>query len=321
LSELKVNNLSVGFRSENGVIPILDNVSFEVRKGEIYGLVGESGCGKSVTALSVLRLLPQPGGVLLGGQIYFEGKNIIDLSEESMQKIRGNKISMIFQEPSSALNPLYTVKKQVMECFAYHEFKGNKENHVRELFKKVGLNDTERIFKAYPHELSGGMLQRVMIAIALVMNPSLIIADEPTTALDVTIQAQIMELLVQLAKDFEVSVLLITHNLGLIAQYADRLGVMYAGRIIEESTVDEFLAGARHPYTLGLVKAIPDMSATSYQLQPIEGQVPQPKDFVEGCRFFDRCQYRTEQCNSKPELKAVSQNRLAACFNLDKVVS
>jgi len=315
---LELKNVSIGFKSDGSITEIVSDVSFSIQKGEIFGLVGESGCGKSVTAMSLLKLLPQPGGVYIGGKILFQGHNIIDTDESAMNKIRGNKISMIFQEPSSALNPLFTVEKQILECFEYHPFEGNKQERLFELMEKVGLLDTNRILKSYPHELSGGMLQRVMIAIALILQPSLIIADEPTTALDVTIQAQIMELLVNLSREFNVSVLLITHNLGLIAQYAHRLAIMYAGRIVEECSIDDFLRGARHPYTKGLMQAIPDIHAEMYDLIPIEGQVPQPSEYTNGCRFYDRCSLKSDKCLEKPELEKISDSHKAACFNMDR---
>ncbi len=315
---LEVKNLSVAFNTENGKIQITDKVSFSIEKGEIYGLVGESGCGKSVTAYSILKILPQPAGVIQGGEVLFQGEDILTFDQEKLARLRGESISMIFQEPGSALNPLVKIKRQLLECFEYHTsgFKSKKQREVRviELLKKVGFSDPQRILNAYPHELSGGMLQRVVITMALLLKPKLIIADEPTTALDVTVQAQIMELLVGLQKESGCSILLITHNLNLIAQYADRLGVMYAGRIVEECSVDDFVKGANHPYTKGLLKAIPNLDSTCFDLKAIPGQVPQPKDFVKGCRFYERCEMAFEACRQKPELKKIENCRKVACF-------
>ena len=320
-SLITVKDLTVSFASDDRNVEITDKVSFEIRSGEIFGLVGESGCGKTVTALSLLRLLPVPGGKILSGSITLNGEEILSLSPEEMRDIRGKQISMIFQEPSSALNPLMNVEKQLMECFDYHEFIGDKAGRVRDLLKRAGFPDPGRILAAYPHELSGGMLQRVMIAMALIMEPSLIIADEPTTALDVTVQAQIMELLVTMKEELGTAILLITHNLGLIAQYADRLAVMYAGRIVEESDVDTFLDNPLHPYTTGLLNALPRLDSDSHKIEPIPGQVPQPKDYAQGCRFRERCSSAFEKCINKPDSYDYGKKQRVACFLYDKKVS
>jgi len=311
---LKIKGLSLGFKTEGHDVSITDDVSFQINTGEIYGLVGESGCGKTVTALAILRLLPQPGGKIFSGEIEFAGNNIITMRDKELRSLRGNEISMIFQEPGSALNPLLTIRRQLMECFDYHEYTGNRESRVLELLERVGFSDPNRILASYPHELSGGMAQRAMIAMALIMRPKLIIADEPTTALDVTVQAQIMELLVSLQREFNTSILLIAHNLNLIAQYASRLSVMYAGRIVEESSVDVFLQNPLHPYTKGLLAAMPDLHDDRPDLMPIPGQVPQPEDFQSGCRFRERCFQAMDACLAKPELVEINEYQKIACF-------
>ncbi len=311
---LDVRSLSLGVKTDES-LELVDNVSFHIQSGEVYGLVGESGCGKSVTSMAILGLLPNPGGFIKNGEIIFAGENLLSFSEEKLQSIRGNEISVIFQEPSSAMNPLYTIGQQLEECFDYHSFSGDKQKTVEELLKKVGLRDTQRVIKAFPHQLSGGMLQRCMIAMALLLKPKLIIADEPTTALDVTIQAQIMELLMELKNEMETSILLITHNLGLIAQYADRLGIMYAGRLVEECNVNSFLKNSAHPYAHGLVRAIPDISSNKTSLIPIPGQVPHPRNYAKGCRFKERCEHASEKCLEKPELTEIYPEHRVACFN------
>lgn len=316
---LKVENLSIGFEGASGFVPVTDDVSFEIRPKEIVGLVGESGCGKSVTSLAILRLLPQPNGKVLSGKVMFMGRDLLKLPPSEMRNIRGNDISMIFQEPGAALNPLLPVRRQLKECFDYHSFDGNPDNRITDLLKRVGFSDPERILRSFPHELSGGMLQRVMIAMALMLNPKLIIADEPTTALDVTIQTQIMELLVSLQQEFSTSILLITHNLNLIAQYANRLGVMYAGRIVEENTVENFVSQPLHPYSVGLLGALPDLSSNR-KLRAIPGQVPRPENYLPGCRFRDRCPYAFEACVEKPALFPRDDAR-TACFLYDSKTS
>ncbi|MFC1584432.1 ABC transporter ATP-binding protein [Fibrobacterota bacterium] len=311
---LKVKNLSLGLRSGGRVVSLTEEVNFEVGKGEMFGLVGESGCGKTITALAALRFLPDPGGVLLNGEVLLGGRNVFALDDKSLKDLRGSLVSMIFQEPVSAMDPLYTVQTQLLECFKYHAFPGNKRERIEEIMERVGLTDYQRILAAYPHELSGGMLQRVMIAMALLLKPALIIADEPTTALDVTIQAQIMDLLVSLKRELGASILLITHNLGLIAQYTDRVAVMYAGRIVEESPIGSFLQSPQHPYTKGLLKALPDLNREQSELIPIPGQVPQPADFETGCRFRKRCPDAMDVCVSRPSLLENSAEHKVACF-------
>jgi peptide/nickel transport system ATP-binding protein len=311
---IDVKDLTVAFEFNGEDIEITDKISFKIFPGEIYGIVGESGCGKTVTALSLLRLLPMPGGKILSGSVMLKGQDTLSLSSKEIRDIRGSQISMIFQEPSSALNPLLKVEKQLMELFDYHEFNGDRNKRVKELLKRVGFPDPARVLSSYPHELSGGMLQRVMIAMSLIMKPCLIIADEPTTALDVTVQAQIMELLVEMKGETDTSILLITHNLGLIAQYADRLSIMYAGRIVEESSVESFLNGPLHPYTKGLLRALPKLDDSQREIQPIPGQVPQPKDYEKGCRFRERCEFAFEDCCTKPVFYNRGADQSVACF-------
>lgn len=311
---LEVNNLSLGFNTDDGYVEIIEDVTFSIKEEEIFGLVGESGCGKTVTSLAIMKLLPQPGAHIRSGEIILNGKDIIKLDKDSLQDVRGKEVSFIFQEPSAALNPLLSIGKQLQEIFDYHEFSGDKMKRIFELLKRVGFADPERILKLYPHELSGGMLQRVMIAMSLLLKPSLIIADEPTTALDVTIQAQIMELLIELKEQEGASILLITHNLNLIAQYADRLGVMYAGRIVEESLAAPFFENPKHPYSKGLLGALPNLSSSGFNMKSIPGQVPQPMDYKMGCRFIDRCSKAFNECDEKPEFQIIDENHKVACF-------
>ncbi|MDB5105084.1 MAG: Peptide transporter ATP-binding protein [Fibrobacteres bacterium] len=313
---LEVEELSIGFEGDQGVTAITDKVSFTIRPGEAYGLVGESGCGKSVTCLSLLKLLPVPGGRVLSGRILFRGRDILKMNPEELRNLRGGEIGMIFQEPGAALNPLWPIRRQLLEAFHYHDYKGDPQQRIRTLLDRVGIADPDRILSAYPHQLSGGMLQRVMIAMALSLNPALLIADEPTTALDVTVQAQIMELIEDLRREFNASVLMVTHNLNLIAQYADRVGVMYAGRLVEESPVEDFLDRTLHPYSAGLLAALPrlDRESGAASLRPIPGQVPRPADYLEGCRFRDRCPHAFEACVAKPDLFPMGSSHTVACF-------
>ena len=310
---LEVENLSIGFDAGQGVVAITDSVSFRIFPGEVYGLVGESGCGKSVTCMALLRLLPVPGGKVLSGRVLFKGKDILSLAPDELRSLRGSEIGMIFQEPGAALNPLLPIQKQLLQAFQYHTYAGDPLKRVIALLEKVGMSDPGRVLAAYPHQLSGGMLQRVMIAMALALNPSLLIADEPTTALDVTVQAQIMELLENLRREFQTAVLMVTHNLNLVAQYAGRVGVMYAGRIAEESGVDDFLARSLHPYSQGLLRALPRLDVKA-RPRPIPGQVPKPSEYLTGCRFRDRCPYAFDQCQDKPDLFPAGADHKVACF-------
>lgn len=324
---LKVQDLSIGFHDdEDGLVAITDRLNFELKPGEILGLVGESGCGKTVTALALLRLLPQPAGQIIQGSVEYRGRDILSMNTEEVRALRGNDLAMIFQEPSAAMNPLMTVEKQLLELFDYHEYQGDPDSRIQELLHRVGFPDPGRILKAYPHELSGGMLQRVMIALALLLKPDIIIADEPTTALDVTVQAQIMELLVELQREEKSSIILITHNLSLVAQYADRLAVMYAGRIVETGPVDDFLANPLHPYSKGLLGALPDFSRLNTgdrRLTPIDGSVPAPRDFPEGCRFAERCKQAFDACQQRPGFYASKSQpeHQTACFLMEQEVA
>lgn len=311
-----VQNLSVGIERPDSDLALTDSVSFDVHEGEMLGLVGESGCGKTVTALALLGLLPDGGGKLLSGSVKWGNKSIHDLDSESLRKMRGQAMSMIFQEPSSAMNPLYTVAYQLEECFKLHKLKVD-QVRIRELLSQVGFPDPSRVLNSYPHELSGGQLQRVMISMALMLKPKLIIADEPTTALDVTVQAQIMELLDELRKDSGTAVLLITHNLGLVAQYADRVGVMYAGRLVEEANVESFFKEPKHPYSKGLLNALPKLGLSHAKLEPIAGSVPLPKDYPTGCRFMERCDLASSKCKQAPPLEDKGTCRVA-CFEVAK---
>ena len=320
---LRVENLTIAYNDirNKTTVNLTDGVSFSLRAGEIYGLVGESGCGKTVSSLAILRLLPVPVLSVNSGKIFYRGQNVLDQNIEDFKKIRGKKISMIFQEPGISLNPLYTIEKQLLEIFEFHEYNGNRRERVLELLNRSGIADPIRVMRSFPHELSGGMLQRVMISLALLFDPDVLIADEPTTSLDVTVQAQIMELLTELQREKKMSVLLITHNMGLIAGYADRVAVMYAGRIVEESPVKEFLEKPMHPYSRGLINAIPDIRSENAVPRPIPGTVPEPKNFPAGCRFLDRCPGAYDKCREKPDFININQNHRVACFSVAKEFS
>ena len=311
---LEVEDLSIGFQSDQGLVAITEKVSFQIHPGEAYGLVGESGCGKSVTCLALLKLLPMPGGKVLSGRVLFKGRDILTMTPEELRRIRGGEIGMIFQEPGAALNPLWPIRKQLLEPFLYHPYQGDPLKRITSLLDRVGIADPERVLSAYPHQLSGGMLQRVMIAMALSLNPALLIADEPTTALDVTVQAQIMELIEDLRREFKTAVLMITHNLNLIAQYADRVAVMYAGRIAEKGPVEGFLARPSHPYSQGLLAALPKLDGIHQRMAPIPGQVPRPSEYASGCRFRERCPQAFAACVEKPDIYSIGPGHTAACF-------
>jgi len=298
---LEVQNLQTQFPTRAGLVKSVNGVSFYIDEGELLGLVGESGCGKSITALSIMRLIAEPGHIA-GGSIKFKGEELTTASEDRLREIRGNDIAMIFQDPMTSLNPVYTVGEQIAEALRLHRKLDKKQawDAAIEAMKEVSIPAPERRVNDYPHQLSGGMRQRVMIAMALACNPELLIADEPTTALDVTIQAQILELLDDLRKTRRLSVLLITHDLGVIAETADRVCVMYTGKIVEDSGVDEIFAKPKHPYTQGLLKSVPKLSvgeiAKDARLQTIEGTVPSPTNLPDGCHFAPRCAYRMERC-------------------------
>jgi oligopeptide/dipeptide ABC transporter ATP-binding protein len=313
---LSVENLRTWFHTAEAVAKSVDGVSFSVAPGETLGIVGESGCGKSVTALSILRLVQQPGRIERGSRIVFEGKDLVTLDDAAMRDIRGNRIAMIFQEPMSALNPVFTVGDQVAEVVRIHGNGSRRDAWTRavEMLSLTGISDPEERARQYPHQLSGGMRQRVLIAMALIMNPALVIADEPTTALDVTIQAQILELLVDLQKRFGTSILMITHDLGVIAETASRVVVMYCGEVVEEADVVTLFAEGHHPYTEGLMHAMPQLGEPRARLNVIPGSVPPPTDWPAGCRFRDRCPYSWERCEREhPPLYEISPKHTSRC--------
>ncbi len=314
---LEVKNLKTYFKTEKGILKAVDDVSFNIRKGETLCIVGESGCGKSITSLSIMRLVSKDNSINAGGEILFEGRDILKISEEEIRKIRGKDISMIFQEPMSSLNPVFTIGYQVSESLILHEGLTPKEANKKsiELLKKVGIPRAHEIVNSYPHELSGGMRQRVMIAMALSCNPKVLIADEPTTALDVTIQAQILDLMRNLKKDFNTSIILITHDLGIVAEMADYVVVMYAGKVVEEGEVVEIFKNTSHPYTIGLLKSKPVLSQRKEELYSIPGQVPNPVGMKESCYFSDRCDKCMEKCKTSiPPLKDIGNNHKVACW-------
>lgn len=318
---LVVNHLTTEFFNENSILKAVDDVSFYVKKGEILGIVGESGCGKSVTAMSILCLIPETQGKVSDGEILFEGQDLLKLPKKEFQKIAGKDISMIFQEPLSSLNPLLTCGFQVSEQLMFHLQMDKKSAEKRsvELFELVGIPYPEKRVKEFPHQLSGGMRQRVMIAMAIACNPKLLIADEPTTALDVTIQAQIVQILKGLQKESGMSVIFITHDLGLIADVADRVMVMYAGNIVEIADVKDFFHEQKHPYTEGLLKALPLPHSKRKRLFVIEGTVPDLTQTIQGCIFYDRCYCRQERCKkAKPTLVDLGNNRYVACWLRNK---
>ena len=296
---LDVKNLRTAFNVEGKDVTVVNDVSFDLSPGEIVGLVGESGCGKSVTALSLMGLVPDPPGKILGGEILLEGKDLLKFSESEMEKVRGKEIGMIFQEPMTSLNPVLTIGKQITEILELHQEMNEEEaiNEAIELLKLVGLPDPELRINDHPHQLSGGQRQRIMIAIALSCKPKILIADEPTTALDVTIQAQILELIQKLSNDLGTSVILITHNLGILARYANKINVMYAGHLIESGSTDEIFYNPKHPYTAGLLNSVPRLDLDpDIELPTIKGEVPNLAEFHEGCIFNSRCPNPTAEC-------------------------
>ncbi len=301
---LEVNDLQTQFPTRSGLVRAVDGVSFHLDRGELLGLVGESGCGKSITALSVMRLIAPPGKIVKG-EVLFDGKDLLTLSDADMRQMRGDDIAMIFQDPMTSLNPVFTVGEQIAEALRLHRKLSRKDARraTIEAMREVAIPDPSRRVDDYPHQLSGGMRQRVMIAMALACNPKLLIADEPTTALDVTIQAQILELLDELRKQRELAVLLITHDLGVVAEVADRVAVMYTGRIVEQSPVEELFARPKHPYTEGLLRSVPKLTsehvARKERLETIEGVVPRPTDLPPGCHFAPRCPHRMPRCTAE----------------------
>ncbi|HSQ43160.1 MAG TPA: ABC transporter ATP-binding protein [Fibrobacteraceae bacterium] len=313
---LHVEGMSVEFRDQKGQwLPVTDDVSFQIAPGEVFALVGESGCGKSVTAMGLLGLLPYPGARIPSGRAFFEGEDLFSASKDRLYAIRGKRISVIFQEPVLALNPVRTVESQLREVLPELSPSMARER-IAESLHSAGFSDIPRILASYPHELSGGMAQRVVIAMALLPTPRLLIADEPTTALDVTVQAQVMDLLRKLCRAAGTGLLLITHNLGLVAQYADRVGVMYAGRLVEQAPVSALLKHPLHPYTRGLLAAVPDGRLSAASLRPIPGSVPSPREFDRGCRFRNRCPLADEACSHRPEVQNRDANHQVSCFHL-----
>ena len=315
---LSVRRLAVEFRTGDGTVAAVRDASFDVARGEITALVGESGCGKSATALSLLRLIPDPPGRIVGGEILFEGRDVLKLPPDEVRALRGNRIAMIFQEPMTSLNPVQTVGRQVAEPIALHRRVGAAAAAAQsiELLSSVNIADPNRRAASYPHQFSGGMRQRVMIAMAMGCQPDLVIADEPTTALDVTIQAQLLDLLSAQVRQHHTALLLITHNLGLVARYADRVHVMYAGRIVETAPADALYATPRHPYTIGLLRSVPRLDrAATERLVPIEGQPPDPLRPPAGCAFHPRCTFAVDACRAGvPPLWPVGPDHLAACI-------
>ncbi len=326
---LQVDNLQTHFFTAVGTVRAVDGVSYDLKSGETLGVVGESGCGKSVSALSVLRLVANPPGRIVGGAIRFEGKNLLELSEPEMERIRGNEISMIFQEPMTSLNPLFTIGRQVSEAIALHQGLSRKEAMDRavEMLRRVYIPEPERRVHAYPHQMSGGMRQRVMIAMALSCNPKVLIADEPTTALDVTIQAQILDLMRELQETYGTAIVLITHDMGVVAENADRVVVMYAGRKVEEAAAADLFDNPGHPYTKGLLGSIPHLDTAAQsngaraRLNEIKGMVPSLFDLPPGCSFAPRCGFATDRCRGEqPVLEEQRPGHWVACWHADRLL-
>ncbi|MET3292526.1 UNVERIFIED_CONTAM: peptide/nickel transport system ATP-binding protein [Brevibacillus sp. OAP136] len=316
-SLLEIRELRTYFYSDQTVVLAVDGVDMCIHKGEIVGVVGESGCGKSALSHSIMRLIPSPPGKIVSGAMMFTGENLVVASEKRMQAIRGNRISMIFQEPMTSLNPVYTIGEQIGEMVRLHR-KVSKQDarlHAIDMLKKVGISRPEAIVKEYPHQLSGGMRQRVMIAMAMSCEPQLLIADEPTTALDVTIQAQILELMKKLNNETGTAIMLITHDLGVVAEICDRVAVMYSGKVVEEGDVRMILKNPQHPYTKGLIESIPRMDEVRERLFSITGNVPNPSSLPKGCRFAPRCEYAMDKCHqTMPELVERENGHKCRCW-------
>lgn len=313
---LEVNGLETHFFTDSGQIPAVDNIQFHVKKGEILGIVGESGSGKSVTSLSIMKLIQNPGKVV-GGEILFKGKNLVNISEKQMRSIRGNEIGMIFQEPMTSLNPVFTIGNQIIEGIQIHKKLNKKQawQHSIEILKLVGLPRVEEMMNEYPHQLSGGMRQRVMIAMAMACDPEILIADEPTTALDVTIQAQILALMKKLNHEMNTSIIMITHDLGVVSEMCDRILVMYSGKIVEEGTTRDIFKHPKHPYTIGLIESVPDVRNRKERLYSIPGNVPKPGSIKAGCHFAPRCNFAFEKCfEETPELSDVGNGQRSRCW-------
>ncbi len=314
---LEVRSLTTRFFTEDGVVRAVEDVSFEIYPGEILSLVGESGCGKSVTGLSLLKLIPTPPGKIESGELLFDRKDLLNLEEKEMERVRGNDISMIFQEPMTSLNPVFTIGNQIMEALQLHQSLDKKEARRKaiEMLDRVRIPSPEVRIDSYPHQLSGGMRQRAMIAMALSCQPKLLIADEPTTALDVTIQAQVLRLLKEIQREMGMAVMLITHDLGVVSEIADRVAVMYAGRIVESGPIEAIFGQMRHPYTKGLLESIPQLEEKRRRLNAIPGQVPNPMDLPEGCKFHPRCYLMSDDCKKEePPLFEVASNHFSRCL-------
>ena len=320
---LDIKNLSTHFNTSAGTIKAVNDVSFELREGETLGLVGESGCGKSVTALSIMRLVPSPPGRIVSGDVIFQGQNLLKISEAEMQNVRGRDIGMIFQEPMTSLNPVLSIGRQLREPLELHLGMTKQQSLSRssELLELVGIPDPATRLKTFPHQTSGGQRQRIMIAMALSCEPKLLIADEATTALDVTIQAQILEIIKELTDRLGTSVIIITHNLGVVARYADSVNVMYAGKLRESGSLDQVYKEPKHPYTVGLLNSVPTLDLDAdVRLQPIRGEIPNLIDLPEGCAFIDRCDYAEQKCEeSEPELEEVEDAHFGACWEHKRV--
>jgi len=318
---LRVKDLATHFRTEEGTVKAVDGVDFEVRRGEVLGVVGESGCGKSMTSMSILRLVPKPQGKIVRGQLLFEGKDLLKLSEEEMRKIRGNSISLISQDPMTSLNPVLTIGEQIMEAIQLHQGLDKKaaKNKAIEMLRKVGIPSPEKRVDEYPHQFSGGMRQRAIIAMALSCEPKLLIADEPTTALDVTIQAQILDLMREIKEKENAGIIFITHDLGVVAEMCDFVCVMYAGKVVEATDVFTLFKTPAHPYTEGLLKSIPRLDDVKDRLEPIDGQPPSLSKLPPGCSFAARCPEVQDICRKQePELKQVGVNQFARCLMRDE---
>lgn len=313
---LETKNLCLSFLTHNGEVQALSNISFQIYEGEIVGLVGESGCGKSITSLAIMDLLPEKSSKITNGSIFFKGKDLVKQTKEQKRKIRGKDISMIFQEPMTSLNPVLSIENQLIEGALLHLDMNKKEarEHILSLLEKMGIPRSRNIINEYPHQLSGGMRQRVMISMALACNPSLLIADEPTTALDVTIQSQILDLLKNINSTFKTSILFITHDLGVVSEMCDRVVVMYAGQIVETGKVDILLQNPSHPYTKGLIRSIPKLIEERKRLDTILGTVPQLNKMPKGCRFAPRCTVATEKCSIEPNLVNITKEHSVKCW-------
>lgn len=317
---LEIKNLRTHFVKNKRVIRAVDGIDFQIGKGETIALVGESGCGKSMTSLSIMGLVPSPGGKIVDGEIILDGVNLCDLTEKEMYGVRGKDIAMIFQEPMTSLNPVLTIGDQLTSVIIHHLKLSKKEAYERaiEMLELVGFSDPSKTMKNYPHRLSGGMRQRVMIAMAMSCNPKLLIADEPTTALDVTIQAQVLELMKELSKRFSTSILLITHDLGVVSELAERVVVMYAGQIVEIAKIEDLFDQPLHPYTVGLINSVPSIDGEIKRLQSIEGNVPAPGSIIQGCKFAARCSRAFDRCRTEePDLLLMDDARAVRCFLYD----